>query len=171
MALLDISQQSVYRQTDGVGYLEADDGGGGMYPNVGYSTPFSVKDILNWSEQQSNMFDNYSGVGGVNTFGMNFQIGGGYNVESLQNTNNGRLVEAGGTNAGVDPHIVSVSNNPSCIYGNTPNQPPNNTSLQPTYTSLSCSSSLASDSLHNTPPTPGTTQSSCREQDGIDKSK
>lgn len=147
-----------------------------MYPSVGYSTPFSVKDILNWSEQQSNMFDNYSGVGGVNNFGMNFQLGSGYNVESLPNSNNGRLVEAGGggvgtagTNGGVEPHIVSVSNNPSCIYGNTPNQPPNPSSLQPTYTSLPCSSSVASDSLHNTPPTPGTTPSSCREEDGLDK--
>uniref|UniRef100_A0A0L8H5U2 Uncharacterized protein n=1 Tax=Octopus bimaculoides TaxID=37653 RepID=A0A0L8H5U2_OCTBM len=156
-----------------------------MYQNQAYSTPFSVKDILNWSEQQSNMvFENFPAAANTGGFGMNFAMANGYNVESSLAHPGSRLVECGGGGGGSgggggggggggsggDPHMIAVSNNPSCIYGNTANQAPT-TPLQPTYTSLSCAPSSAASDLHNTPPTPGTTPSSCRDDDVVEKSK
>ncbi|XP_050397170.1 homeobox protein Nkx-2.5 [Patella vulgata] len=82
-----------------------------MYSNPVPSTPFSVKDILSWTEAQNNC--------GLDYQTMNFQMPANFPFDMNHRP--------------CDQMNMSMNNNPSCIYGNAGSP----THLQPTYTNLS----------------------------------
>lgn len=99
-----------------------------MYPNPAFSTPFSVKDILSWTEQQQQAAN----------YGMDFN---GYNMNSgYYGYDSPRLGDHLSTSMSpMSPMMTGMPNN-SCLYSSN-NSPP---SMQPTYTNLSCSTSVSS---------------------------
>lgn len=99
-----------------------------MYPNHAFSTPFSVKDILSWTEQQQQAASHY-GMD-FNSFNMN---SGYYGYDSP------RLGEQMNSMSQMSPGMNSLGGN-SCLYSSNNTSP----SLQPTYTNLTCSPSVSS---------------------------
>ena len=98
-----------------------------MYPNHAFSTPFSVKDILSWTEQQQAAA--HYGMD-FNSFNMN---SGYYGYETP------RLGEQMNSMSQMSPMMNSLGGN-SCLYSSNNTSP----SLQPTYTNLTCSPSVSS---------------------------
>lgn len=99
-----------------------------MYSNHAFSTPFSVKDILSWTEQQQQAASHY-GMD-FNSFNMNT---GYYGYDTP------RLGEQMNSMSQMSPVMNSLGGN-SCLYSSNNTSP----SLQPTYTNLTCSPSVSS---------------------------
>lgn len=91
-----------------------------MYPNHSFSTPFSVKDILSWTEQQQ----------AAAHYGMDFNS---YNMNSgYYGYETPRLGDQMSSMSQMSPMMNNLGGN-SCLYSSNNSSP----SLQPTYTNLS----------------------------------
>lgn len=98
-----------------------------MYSNPGFSTPFSVKDILSWTEQQQ----------AAAHYGMDFN---GYNMNSQYcGYDASRLGDQMTSMSQMSPMMNNLGGN-SCLYSSNNSSP----SLQPTYTNLTCSTAVSS---------------------------
>ncbi|XP_052772375.1 homeobox protein Nkx-2.5-like [Mya arenaria] len=99
-----------------------------MYSNHSFSTPFSVKDILSWTEQQQAHY-------GMDFNSFNMNAGGyfGYDTQRLSDQLGPPMSPMMGNGGG------NVGGN-ACLYSSNNTAP----SLQPTYTNLTCSPSVSS---------------------------
>lgn len=96
-----------------------------MYSNHAFSTPFTVKDILSWTEQQQTPH-----------YGMDFN---GFNMNSgYYSYDTPRPGDQMNSMSQMSPMMNSLGN--SCLYSSNNTSP----SLQPTYTNLICSPSVSS---------------------------
>lgn len=99
-----------------------------MYSNHAFSTPFSVKDILSWTEQQQ----------AAAHYGMDYNS---YNMNSAYyGYDSPRLGDQMNAMSQMSPMMNNLGGN-SCLYSSNNNTSP---PLQPTYTNLTCSSSVSS---------------------------
>lgn len=124
-----------------------------MYASHGFSTPFSVKDILTWTEQQSHC-------------GLDFQTAMNYPM---------------GTNFALDSQRMgdqysSIGNNPSCLYGGGSPVPSAPTALYTNMPPPPCTPPgpglhLKEEYDASPPPLAVATELRCGEEDTIEKSK
>jgi hypothetical protein len=99
------------------------------------TTPFSVKDILSWTEQQAHM----NACLEYQQSGMNFPMSGTFPLDSPRVPDQMAMVGVGvgvGGVGGVGGIGGGNHVNPACLYGSASSPTPG---LQPTYTNLSCS--------------------------------
>lgn len=149
-----------------------------MYSNHAYSTPFSVKDILSWTEQQQVA----AGCGIEYPSQIAFSMGSGnYPSNDLSPRSCDQLTMLSSASPSTNNNLVSISNsshvNPACLYGTS--SPPN--FLQSSYSqSLSYNMGAALNALHTTTlkdydgglmADQTAITSPCLEEDTLDKSK
>ena len=97
-----------------------------MYSNPSFSTPFSVKDILSWSEQQAHYGMDF------NSYNMNMNSAY-YGYDTPRHGDQMNSVSQ------MSPMINNLAGN-SCLYSSNNSSP----SLQPTYTNLTYSTPVSS---------------------------